>query len=91
VIVATDPEAVSVPVHSEAEGSVTAAPDVKPKADAKVTVIVFPEARAPKEEGVKPTVQVAVDPEVCGLPENVTADTAEVTLKLCSGVDVEVV
>ena len=75
--VATCPEVVSAPAQCENPlGRVTVAPEagiVKPAG--KVTLIVPPEASAPVDDVVKPSVHVAVEFAVCGAPAKLTPET----------------
>ena len=57
-------------VNPPVKAMVGLAGTVKPVA--KVTAMVLPAARAPVVEALKPTVQVAVAPAVCGEPVKVT-------------------
>ena len=73
---ATPPEAVAVAEQLENPvGKVMIGVAGTVNAELNVTVIVLPAARAPLDEVVKPSVQVAVEPAVCGEPEKVTAVT----------------
>ena len=73
VMVTTAPLAVAVAEQStNPVGKVMVGVAGTVNAELKVTVMVLPEARAPLEEVVKPTVHVATAPAVWGEPENVT-------------------
>src|SRR5580704_5115722 len=79
VIVATLPELVSAPVQFENPvGKVTAAPDAgSVTLGLNVTEIVLPDASAPDEEVLNPTVHVATDPADVGDAAKLTKVTAE--------------